>query len=269
MPNVLTGDFDAVLQISGGTVNRLLASMHQNAFSDRSVPSVVHSASFPLHAKDVRGIAYAQIAAPRIELLDDRSDRFLLEFSVRVKWEGEPGSEYLPRYIHCKSIRAEYEFADVDPECEGWANAAEYVWIRVVPDTIEIDVDYDDDDRVTPSIPSGVEDQIEVLVKKLMRTQFAPAPQRVGSQFRPGSMLSLHKGGEAAVAIPVGLGGGAPKGDIHSVDSIFLAGSDFGIAIPEQHRDDRARTGAGGCARVAPDDLGVHRHGEVQPHPEL
>jgi hypothetical protein len=30
MPNVLTGDFDAILELSGGTLDRLLATMHQN-----------------------------------------------------------------------------------------------------------------------------------------------------------------------------------------------------------------------------------------------
>ena len=33
MANPLTGDFEAVLQVSGGTINRLLASMHQNDFA--------------------------------------------------------------------------------------------------------------------------------------------------------------------------------------------------------------------------------------------
>ena len=43
MSNPLTGDFDAILQVSGSTVNRLLASMHQNAFTNRNLPSFPHT----------------------------------------------------------------------------------------------------------------------------------------------------------------------------------------------------------------------------------
>ena len=45
MFNFLTGDFDAVLQVSGGVVTRLLAGMHQNAFTRPDLPSFPHMMS--------------------------------------------------------------------------------------------------------------------------------------------------------------------------------------------------------------------------------
>ena len=69
MPNPLTGDFDAVLQISGGTLNRLMASMHQNAFENPKLPSFPHSVRMRIgddHAYEgVRGLVHAQVSVPR------------------------------------------------------------------------------------------------------------------------------------------------------------------------------------------------------------
>jgi hypothetical protein len=41
--NPLTGDFEAVLQVGGLTVNRLLATMHQSGGSNPSLPSFPHA----------------------------------------------------------------------------------------------------------------------------------------------------------------------------------------------------------------------------------
>jgi hypothetical protein len=53
MPNALTGDFEAVLQIGNGTLDRLLASMHQNGFVDREGPSLPHTVYFRLGENDL------------------------------------------------------------------------------------------------------------------------------------------------------------------------------------------------------------------------
>ena len=47
MANPLTGEHDAVLQVSVGTLNRLMASMHQNERSESALPSLPHSAFDP------------------------------------------------------------------------------------------------------------------------------------------------------------------------------------------------------------------------------
>lgn len=48
MPNVLTGDFDAVLELSGTTLNRLFASAHQNSFAGTGKPSLPYISYFRL-----------------------------------------------------------------------------------------------------------------------------------------------------------------------------------------------------------------------------
>ena len=69
MANPLTGDFEAVLQISGSTINRLLATLHENAHTNPKLPSFPHSVQMRLgddHALEgVRGLAHVQIAVPR------------------------------------------------------------------------------------------------------------------------------------------------------------------------------------------------------------
>ena len=118
----------------------------------------------------------------------------------------------------------------VDPKCPGWGGRADdYISIRVDEETIEIDVEFGEDGFKI--IPPGVEDRIKAVAKTLMATQFAPSPHKVSSQFRPGSILSLDKGGDSAVAVGLGLAGAAPAGDVHSIDDVFLAGKDIAIAI--------------------------------------
>ena len=42
MANLLTGDFDAVVQLRVPTVSRLLASMHQNHGNEEGLPTLPH-----------------------------------------------------------------------------------------------------------------------------------------------------------------------------------------------------------------------------------
>src|SRR5688572_7842772 len=110
MSNPLTGDFQAVLQVSGGTVNRLLASMHQNAFTNDKVPSFPHLVRMRIGDdfafEGVRGTVRAQVGVPRIELIHGVTDRFILEVGVRARYHPDPGTEPLPAYIH-GTVRAE------------------------------------------------------------------------------------------------------------------------------------------------------------------
>src|SRR6266545_562362 len=141
MPNPLTGYFEAVLQVSGATINRLLASMHQNAFTNLNLPSFPHSVQMRIgdpHAFDgVRGRLHAQLSVPQVELIHGAIDRFILEVGVRAKYKPDPGTTPLPAFIH-GTVRAEYRIQDIDPHCLGWssASASKYLWIRVVKDSV-------------------------------------------------------------------------------------------------------------------------------------
>ena len=141
MANPLTGDFEAVLQISGSTVNRLLASMHQNATTKPKL------AKFPtlvlLRIGDdqvidgVKGTALLQIAAPSVQLIDGSSDRFRLQVAIRARFIADPGTDPLPEFIH-GTVTADYQIVDIDPTCFGWGGrASEYLWVRVIRDTVK------------------------------------------------------------------------------------------------------------------------------------
>jgi hypothetical protein len=77
MSNFLTGDFDAVFQLSRGTVNRLLATTHQNkkGYSKKMplspqklVSRIGGYESVTLGEGQVRGTAWVRISVPTIEI---------------------------------------------------------------------------------------------------------------------------------------------------------------------------------------------------------
>ena len=103
MPNALTGDFEAVLEVSGGTLDRLVASMHQNAFVDAAKPSLPHVAYFRIgddHVDGERGSVAAQIGVPHVVLIHGATDRFRLEIGLRARYRADPGSIPLADIIH-------------------------------------------------------------------------------------------------------------------------------------------------------------------------
>ena len=77
MSNFLTDDFDAVFQLSRGTVNRLLATTHQNKegyskkmpLSPQTLVSRIGGyESVTVGEGQVRGTAWVQIFVPTIEI---------------------------------------------------------------------------------------------------------------------------------------------------------------------------------------------------------
>ena len=243
MANPLTGDFDAVLQISGSTINRLLASMHQNAFENPKLPSFPHSVRMRIgddHAYEgVRGIAHAQIAVPRIELIHGATDRFILEVSVRAWYRPDPGTEPLPTYIN-GTVRAEYRLHDIDSSCPGYANnAADFLWFRVVRDSVQFRGTVADDSFSDIFVePSGDPAAIEAAniakvtrqIARLLAKRFEATPHKVSKRFRRGSMRSLNNQGGTAVALPLGLQGD-PWGNVNSIDNVLLNGKDLAVGI--------------------------------------
>jgi hypothetical protein len=239
VPNPWTGDFEAVLQVSGRTIDRLLASMHQHAFATRKVPSLPHAAVFRFGDEDrvdgVVGRVRAQIGAPRLELVHGSSHRFGLEVGVRARFTPDPGSAPFPQWIH-GTVRAEYRFEDVDPDCPGWRSLAdEYIWTRLVDGSVTFAGTAEDDDgfalggggATSPATLDAVTRQIAAL----LAGRFAAVPHRVGAGFRPGRMRGLNQPGRgSAVAIPFALVTGL-AGSMASLDDVWLDGRDFGIAI--------------------------------------
>jgi hypothetical protein len=240
MPNPVTGDFEAVLQISGGTINRLLASMHQNAFARPPLPSIPHGAVLRIGddrpVDGVRGTVEAQLGVPRVGLIDGATDRFQLELGVRARYRPDPDTTPLATFIH-GTVHADYELAEIDPSCPGWAETArDYLWVRVVEDSVSFSGSALEDDTGLEAeggaqAPVDAESRIARQIAALLAIRFEAAPQPVSRRFRRGSLRSLSSPVHgSAVALPLGLSG-EPAGDIRSIDNLLLDGSDFAIGV--------------------------------------
>jgi hypothetical protein len=222
MANSLTGDFDAVLQLSGSTINRLLASMHQNAGLHTTLPTFPHSVVMrigdPAPIDGVRGTAWAQVCVPRIELIHGSDDRFTLEVGIRVRYKPDPGTTPLPEFIH-GTLRAQYRIDNIDPTCWGWEKtAADYLWFRVVESTVSFD---------GTGLDAGKDARITRLIWYLLKNRFEATPQLVERRFRRGSMRSLNvDGNHPVVSVPL-----AGQGQLSTVNQDLLDGRDFGVAI--------------------------------------
>jgi hypothetical protein len=241
VPNPLTGDFDAVLQVSGGTVNRLMASLHQNAGANSNLPSHPHSVSLRIgdgRAIDgVRGWVDAQLGVPRIQLINGATDRFNLEVDVRARYLADAGSTPIPEYV-VGIVRAQYRIHDIDPNCVGWKNRArDYLWFRVVKDSVSFTGTAVDD--INPLVivntivdEAGINTRITRQIAALLATQFEAAPHKVSRRFRAGSMCSVAAPiGGSAIALPISLSGDDPVGQIASLQNLFLDDHDFAIAL--------------------------------------
>jgi hypothetical protein len=244
MANALTGDFDAILQVSGGTVNRLIASMHQNSFADTARPSFPHSVKMRIGDtfafEGVQGLAHCQVACPRVELVNGATDRFILTVAIRCWYRPDPGTELLPAYI-TGTVRAEYRLQDIPPSCLGWAHAgADTLWFRVVRESVTFDGTVDDDIDMLSIIviPDGdvaarqaeMKARVKRQIARLLAKRFEAMPHKVSPRFRRGALRSLNAGGQSAIVAAVGLNGD-PVGNIASVGNILLGGSDLAVAI--------------------------------------
>ena len=204
MANLLTGDYDAVLQVSEATINRLLASMHQNGWRNPNTPSFPHSVGIRLgdvvEVDGVRGTAWAQVGVPRITLIDGSTDRFHLEVGLRIRYVPDQGTEPLATYIH-GTLGADYEMADIDPNCRGWRRlASKYLWFRVVEDSVSFSGTTGEDEWLLSVSAAGAGVDEAALMAKitsqlvtLLVFTFDPAPHEVSPQFRRGSFKSLNQ----------------------------------------------------------------------------
>lgn len=242
MGNFFTGDFEAVLEVSGKTLNRLAASMHQNAGGNPDTPSFPHSLWIRVGddgtVDGVRGTLQAQIGVPQIQLVNGATDRFFLSAAIRAWFQSDPGTTSFPAYVQ-GTFRAEYHLVDIDPKCLGWtSHAADYLWIRVIPETVTFDGDINDDTNLTiphlaPPDPGAEAAKHELVVRQIagaLAGPFEATPHPVAKRFRKGALISLANPAESAIALPLGITGD-PAGAIASINNLFLAGNDFAFAI--------------------------------------
>jgi hypothetical protein len=261
MANLLTGDYDAVVQVSESTFNRLLASMHQNAWQDTSRPSLPHTVGVRLGddgpIDGVRGSAWAQIGAPYLRLINGATRQFELEVPVRMRYRPDPGTTYIPTYS-VGPLRATYEIVDISPSCFGWGRvASQYLWIRLVEGSVIFNGDSvfsETDAAGTAAIDVGAaREKIARQIALLLTTTFAAKPQRMSSQFQQRLFKSICEddgsiseaapvflpwvpdvpvGGNAA-AVPIAVTDPPSPTSIDSIEHSLLAGRDLAVAVSE------------------------------------
>jgi len=232
----LTGDFDAVLQLSGATLDRLAATMHQNGLTNDALPSLPHIVYSRIEGsgglEGERGSFAAQTGTPHIVLIDGATDRFRVEIGFRAHYRADPGSTPLADFIH-GTIYATYRLDAVDPSCPGWADiAADYVWPRVIQSSVKFEgsayTDLANLVQVTPDDLDRVHRHIGGHLGNLLATQFQPKPHRLKSQFR--RLITRSTPTASGVAFPMAMDGPA-NGAVASIQSLFLAGHDFAMGI--------------------------------------
>lgn len=133
MANTLTGDFDAVMEVSARTLNRVLASVHQNAVANPQASHFPHVSYFRLDdpTLGIAGSVAAQIGVPQVELVHGSSDRVRLLVNVHARFRADPGSNPLADVIH-GLVRAEYEFGPLDSRCYVTGDADDWLAFRFV-----------------------------------------------------------------------------------------------------------------------------------------
>lgn len=248
MANALTGDFEAVLQVSVGTLRRLVAGMHQNASAQLGTPSIPHVVYLRLADDELGqyGSVAAQVGVPIIQLIDGATDRFRVEIGIRARFRPDPGSLPLADVIH-GTVRAEYRLRDVDARCRGWEHAGDdYFWFRVVKESVRFDGTVFNDssafDLITLLDEATIKARIEKHLRAMLDSTFEPAPQRVGARFRRLKCLAAGPGpNDAAVAIPWGLSSATPQGSRNSINQRFLDGNDWGLAVSADYMLSRMR----------------------------
>jgi hypothetical protein len=245
MSNALTGDFDAVLQVSGSTINRLMATLHQNAYGNLNLPSFPHSLQIRIgdfYAVDgVRGAVQLQVGAPLIDLIDGSTDRFGLEVGVRAWFRPDYGTAKFPAFIN-GTVYAEYQLTPIDPSCLGWSQqAANFLWIQVVPHSVKFTGTSDDDTAPLDSDLSAIlyglaaadpatTDAIQRQIALQLATAFVATPHPVSAEFQRGAMRSLNGPGGSALVTAVPLNAPA-SGSITSVNNVLLDGADMAVGV--------------------------------------
>ena len=261
MANLLTGDYGAVVQVSEATINRLLASMHQNAWEVVSTPSFPHSTGLRLgddgSIDGVRGTAWAQVGVPRMHFLNGSTDSFNIEAGLRIRYRPDENTTPLATYS-LGTLHATYRITEIDPSCFGWGGlASQYMWLSVVYGSISFDGSYADDELTAiglVDVPTANQ-QLSRQLAYLLVKKFAAVPQKMSDRFRQhlfksilepdgsiteappalGSIIPDVPVGGRAVAIPVDLAGGEPSpASINSVEHALLRGRDLAAAVSRE-----------------------------------
>src|SRR6478609_4639857 len=101
MSNGLTGQFDAVLEVSAASIQRLLMILHRNDHTNPTVPTLPHRVQLRLDDPATPGYVAAQVGVPVLSLHDGSTDTFHLRVGIRAEFLADEGApDPLPQFIN-------------------------------------------------------------------------------------------------------------------------------------------------------------------------
>lgn len=230
MANALTGDHDAVLQVSGSTLNRLLATMHQNEGTGTTLPTLPHSAYIRIgddpatRVDGVQGSARIQISVPVLQFVDGAHDRLYVNALLRTRFTADSGSAPFPEFTYGR-LFAEFRITESQVAQPQGPPQSELTFDAV---------------RDVVSFTSGSPDDAAITrqIVPLLRTTFRmPAGMPVVDGFVNRNLRCLVRppNGTAVVA---GLGLGGPAGltfqQPNNVNDVLLGGRDVALAVSRE-----------------------------------
>jgi peroxiredoxin len=235
MANALTGDFDAVVQISLRTVYRLLATIHQNSDANTvlpaSAPRLPHRLTFRVDG--TKGWFTAQLGVPALELAPGSEmaqgspGRVVVTCPVRARFERDfetTPQKIAPGQVQFIHGQARATFAvGVEPIAEGMG-------LRLTPSNTDAEFAFDSTE-LTGSEQAWVTERLRKFIRSWSNN--APFVAALGT---PPFELRAKGLGSDVIAIPLDLPGGqAAPSTMASISQVFLGGSDVAIGIGKDY----------------------------------
>jgi peroxiredoxin len=231
MANPLTGDFDAVVQVSVPTANRLLASMHQSYGNDADLPTLPHRKVVFIGDKPlggsltgIRGTARVQIGAPTVALIANAPRSANVSCWIRARYNPEPKSAPMPEFIHGKIV-ARFNIAEVK-------FYGTVIGIRASASADDAHITFNK--SAESQLNTTDNQKITGLIRDFLRTRvnaFLKLPQGV-----PAAALAFQAvtdgQGRQALSLPIMINGGTSSSS--NLGQVFLDKSDFAIAISKE-----------------------------------
>jgi hypothetical protein len=224
LANPLTGDFNAVVQVSVPTVNRLLASMHQNHGNEANLPRLPHRTVRKIPEKplgrslaNIKGRAQVQIGVPTVALIANVPRSANVSCWIRARYKPDPNSVSLPEFIHGK-IAARFDVTQLK------LFGASFIFAAASSDDSQITF-------TESKLNSADSQKVTGLIRDFLRAR-GTAVLGLPPDIPAGALdfRALIDGqGRQAVALPIMFAGAAPASG--NLGQVFLDGSDFAIAV--------------------------------------
>ncbi|MBV8991131.1 MAG: hypothetical protein JO372_21455, partial [Solirubrobacterales bacterium] len=174
----------------------------------------------------VRGTGRAQVSVPQVELIDRSEDRVAFRIWLRIWYLADPGTAPMPEFSH-GVLRAEYglQIKHV-PQSPQTPRGGAYGFLGVIPGTVSFH---------SVGGAGSTDAEIAKQLEPVLTKRYEISPQPMLDDFAHRRFLSLTAGAQPAIAHPLQLDSGRVLGDVASIKQVFLAGSDFAVAVSREY----------------------------------